>query len=52
MATPAWFAGFFAAFAPTRRFESLFAKSDDELAIRGYDREGLTRSHIVGLGGF
>ncbi|MEM9971377.1 MAG: hypothetical protein AAF762_09805 [Pseudomonadota bacterium] len=52
MASPLWFAAFRAAFAPTTRFSSLFSMSDRQLAARGYDRAGLQRSHIIGLGGF
>lgn len=52
MASPAWFVGFLAAFGPSARFPSLLSKTDRELSQRGYDREGLTRSFITGLGGF
>lgn len=52
MATPAWFAGFMAAFGPTRRYESLFSMSDRELQKRGFNRDGLQRTYIAGLGGY
>lgn len=52
MTSPLWVAAFSAAFGPTRRFESLFSMSDRQLAARGFDRAGLQRSHITGLGGF
>ncbi|MGI9388941.1 MAG: hypothetical protein ACR2O1_02690 [Boseongicola sp.] len=52
MATPAWFISFMTAFGPTRRYESLFSMSDGELAVRGYDRAGLQRTYIAGIGGF
>ena len=52
MASPARFCGLLAAFAPSTRFQSLFSMSDRELTRRGYDREGLQRAYIVGLGGF
>jgi len=52
MASPAWFAGFLAAFGPSRRYESLFAMSDRDLARRGFDRAGLQRSFITGISGF
>ena len=52
MASPAGFAGFLAAFGPSARYQSLFSLSDRELQRRGYDRGGLERSYIAGLGGF
>lgn len=52
MASPAWFAGFMAAFAPSTRYESLFSMTDRELQKRGYDRGGLQRSFISGLIGY
>lgn len=52
MASPAWFTATFAALAPSSRFSSLFAMSDRDLASRGYDRRGLTRSFIIGHSGF
>ena len=52
MASPARFVGLLAAFAPSTRFESLFAMSDSELARRGFDRAGLQRAYIVGLSSF
>ncbi len=52
MGTPAWFAGFMAAFGPTRRYEALFSMSDRQLEQRGYDRAGLQRTYIAGIGGF
>lgn len=52
MASPAWYAGFLAAFGPSTRYNSLFALSDRELNKRGYDRAGLQRCFISGLGGF
>ena len=52
MATPAWLVGFMSAFQPTERFNHLFSLSDRQLNQRGYDRTGLTRSYIAGLGGF
>lgn len=50
MASPAWFAGFMAAFMPSSRYETLFAMSDRELQKRGYDRNGLEKSFIAGRG--
>jgi hypothetical protein len=52
MASPAWFAGFMAAFGPNRHYEKLFALSDRELASRGFDRAGLRKAYFAGLGGF
>ena len=52
MACPAWFHGIMSAIAPTSRFSTLFSMSDRQLANRGYDRDGLQRSFIAGLGGF
>jgi hypothetical protein len=52
MASPAWLAGFMAAFGQTRRYHELFSLSDRQLAVRGYDRAGLQRSYIAALGGF
>lgn len=46
MASPAWFAGFLAAFAPSDRYHRLFSLSDHELSRRGYDRAGLEKSHM------
>ncbi|MBT8423595.1 MAG: hypothetical protein HKN98_09040 [Silicimonas sp.] len=51
MASPAWFAGFLAAFAPSDRYLHLFSLSDHELQSRGYDRAGLQRSFITGFDG-
>ncbi len=51
MAIPAWISAFTAAFGSTSRYESLFSKSDSELAARGYDRAGLQRTYISGIGG-
>ena len=51
MASPAWFMGFLAAFGPTRRYNDLFSMSDRELDKRGFDRNGLQRLHVAGLGG-
>lgn len=50
MASPAWLAGFMAAFVPSARYDQLFAMSDRELQKRGYDRNGLEKSFIAGLG--
>jgi hypothetical protein len=52
MASPAWLAGFLAAFGPSARYHDLFSLSDRELARRGYDRAGLQRSYIASLGGY
>lgn len=52
MASPAWFASFLSAFGPSVRYHSLFSMSDRELQRRGYDRAGLERSYIGGLGGY
>lgn len=52
MASPAWFAGFLSAFAPSGRYQSLFSMSDRDLDRRGYNRHGLERSYIGGLGSF
>ena len=52
MTSPLWFAAFKAAFGPTTRYNSLFSMSDRQLAARGFDRAGLQRGHITGLGGF
>lgn len=52
MASPAWLVTFMAAFGPTTRYKSLFSMSDHQLACRGYDRNGLQRSFLSGLGGF
>lgn len=52
MASPAWFAGFMAAFGQSNRYQSLFSMSDRELQKRGYDRSGLQKSFISGLVGY
>jgi len=52
MTIPAWISAFTAAFGPTNRYESLFSMSNSELAARGYDRAGLQRAYIAGIGGF
>ena len=52
MVSRAFFATVMAALTPTTRFNDLFAMSDSQLAARGYDRDGLTRSHITGIAGF
>ena len=52
MAIPTWISVFTAAFAPTDRYTSLFSLSDSELAARGYDRAGLQRAYVSGIGGF
>lgn len=52
MVSRAFFATVMSALAPTRRFDDLFAMSDRQLAQRGFDRDGLARSHITGLAGF
>lgn len=52
MVSRAFFASVMSAMAPTSRFKDLFAMSDVQLAARGYDRNGLTRSHITGISGF
>lgn len=51
MASPAWFHGFLHAFTRAERYSHLFSLSDRQLAARGYDRAGLTRSYISGIGG-
>lgn len=52
MASPAWYAGFMAAFSPSARYQTLFSMSDRELQRRGYDRAGLQKSFIAGLVGY
>lgn len=52
MVSRAFFATVMSALAPTSRFNDLFAMSDRQLAVRGYDRDGLARSHITGIAGF
>ncbi len=52
MISPLWAAAFSAAFGPSSRYRNLFSMSDRQLAARGFDREGLQRSHITGLGSF
>lgn len=52
MAIPTWISVFTAAFVPTNRYESLFSMSESELAARGYDRAGLQRAFVSGIGGF
>ena len=52
MASPAWFHGFMHAFTRDNRYSTLFSMSDRDLARRGYDRAGLTRSFITGIGGY
>lgn len=52
MASPAWFAGFMAAFGHSNRYESLFSMSDRDLQKRGLDRTGLQKSFISGLVGY
>ncbi len=52
MAIPSWISVFAAAFGPTSRYEALFALSDGELAARGYDRAGLQRAYIAGIGSY
>lgn len=52
MASPAWFAGFMAAFGRNRRVENLLSLSDRELQSKGYDRAGLQRSFLTGLSFF
>ncbi|MBT8459275.1 MAG: hypothetical protein KJN60_06390 [Boseongicola sp.] len=52
MVSRAFFATVTSALAPTSRFKDLFAMNDNQLAARGYDRDGLTRSHITGIAGF
>ena len=51
MASPAWLVGFLHAFTRAERYTHLFSLSDRQLAARGYDRDGLTRSFISGIGG-
>jgi hypothetical protein len=51
MASPAWLAGFLAAFTPSDRFGHLFSLSDHELQRRGLDRAGLERSYMGIFGG-
>lgn len=52
MVSRALFATLMSALAPTTRYRDLFAMSDRQLAVRGYDRAGLARSHITGIAGF
>lgn len=52
MASAAWFTAACTAFAPSTRMADLFSKSDAELAVRGYDRQGLTRGFITGHASF
>ena len=52
MAIPTWLSAFTAACGSTTRFEQLFSMSDSELKARGYDRAGLQRNFIAGIGGF
>lgn len=52
MASPARFAALILALRPSSRFAHLFSLSDRQLAARGYDRGGLTRSYIGGISGF
>ncbi len=52
MTSPLWAVAFNAAFGPSNRYRTLFSMSDRQLAARGFDRAGLQRSHIIGLGGF
>ncbi|MDF0603692.1 hypothetical protein P1J78_23485 [Psychromarinibacter sp. C21-152] len=35
-------------FAAASRYEPLFALTDAQLAVRGYSREGLTRTYFAG----
>ena len=51
MASPAWLAGFLAAFTSSDRFQHLFSLSDQELRRRGFDRAGLQRSYMNGFDG-
>lgn len=37
---------FVSRFASSNRYEPLFSLSDDQLAVRGYSRDGLTRSYL------
>ncbi len=39
---------FVSLFAGASRYEPLFSLSDDQLAVRGYSREGLTRTFFAG----
>ncbi len=41
-------ADFLRRFAAASRHEPLFALSDAQLAVRGYSREGLTRTYFAG----
>ncbi len=50
MSVPTWISVFSNAFGSTSRYEALFSLSDSELAARGYDRAGLQRAYISGLG--
>ena len=52
MRSPLWLANLNAKFGPSNRYRKLFSMSDRQLASRGFDRAGLQRSHIIGLGGF
>ena len=52
MVSRALFATLMSALAPTTRYRDLFAMSDRQLAVRGYDRAGLARSHVTGIAGF
>ena len=50
MANPARLAGLMAAFAPSTKNKPLFSMSDRELQQNGFDRAGLERVYIMGLG--
>ena len=42
---------FFESLGTANHYAHLFSMSDRELAARGFDREGLTRSYLSSLGG-
>ncbi|MEM0946821.1 MAG: hypothetical protein AAGK37_05415 [Pseudomonadota bacterium] len=44
------FTNFFNHLAQAKRMAHLFSLSDQELAVRGLDREALKRHYIAGLG--
>ncbi len=46
------FTAFFDRLAEAKRMAYLFSLSDRELAARGFDREGLKRQFISGLGSY
>lgn len=52
MANPAFLYSFLAAFDPSPRYNRLFSMDERSLKARGFDRAGLERAYISGLGGF